>query len=41
MKFTKVIRSDKNQYRKLGDLQSSATKGQVSLKGWTPDPARY
>lgn len=36
IKVSKVIRSDKDAYLKLGLLQTASTKAQVSLKGWSP-----
>ena len=34
--MSRVIKSDKDAYLKLGNLQTATTKGQVSLKGWQP-----
>lgn len=39
MKMTRIIRADKEAYLKLGSLQQSTSKGQVSLKGWKPAEA--
>ena len=40
LKMSRIIRADKDTYLKLGTLQTSTNKGQVSLKGWMPENFR-